>query len=466
MNPSQTIPTHQLPPPPPPKTSPASEPAAAPERVIRLDEGDPGKGLGPDFTKLWLATAASNIGDGVRIAALPLLAALITRDPLLISGVVVATRLPWLLFSLHAGAITDRIDRKRLVVRVNLARAVVMGLLALSVLTGTGGLAALYIAALLQGIGEVFSDNASFALLPQVVRKDRLEKANGRLEVAIIVANEFGGPALGALLFAAWASVPFALDAATFVAAAWLLSSMKVSSAPREEPSTSIRSDIAEGLRWLRGHRVLRSLTGIAALTNLALQATFAIQVLFVLGPLGLSPAAFGLLLAAEAAGSIAGSFLAAPMKNRLGTRTTVVIALGITAAANLAIAVTGAWIVAGAMWIAITAAGAVWSILTNSLRQSLVPDELMGRIQSAHRLFSWGAMPLGAALGGVVASVFGLRAPFVTAGALLVLLTVAAGALLKELAPVAVHLPEGDASSDEEQTIIDLERDDSPIVL
>ncbi len=410
------------------------------DQVIRLDEPKRPR-LGSDFVRLWAATAASNVGDGVRITALPLLAAFLTRSPVLISGVLIATRLPWLLFSLHAGAIADRVDRKQLIVRVNIGRALVMGLLALSVATGFGGLAALYLVALLQGIGEVFSDNTSFAMVPSVVPKERLEDANGRLEGAIIVTNEFAGPALGALLFAHWASVPFAIDAATFVIAAWFFAGIKVTSQPRQEVSTTVGQDIRTGLKWLRSHTLLRNLTVIASLTNLALQATFAIQVLFVLNTLGLSATGFGLIMAAEAGGSLIGSFAAAPMKRRLGTRMTVVIALATVAIANLVVATTGSWSVAAAMWIAMTFAGAVWNIVTNSLRQTVVPDGLLGRVQSAHRLFSWGAMPLGALIGGITASVFGLRAPFFLAAGVLCIMTIAAAGLLRREAPVTIRL-------------------------
>lgn len=418
-----------------------TDPQVLPEKVIRLDEPTRPR-LGPDFLRLWAAAAASNVGDGVRITALPLLAAFLTRNPVLISGVLIATRLPWLVFSLHAGAIADRVDRKRLIVRVNLGRAVVMGLLALSVATGFGGLAALYLVALLQGIGEVFSDNTAFAMLPSVVPKERLEDANGRIEGAIIVTNEFAGPALGALLFAHWASVPFALDAATFVLAAWFFAGIKATSPRREAAtSTTVGQDIRTGLRWLRSHTLLRNLTVIASLTNLALQATFAIQVLFVLNTLGLSPTGFGLIMAAEAGGSLIGSFAAAPMKRRLGTRATVVIALAVVAVANLVVATTTSWGVATAMWIAMTFAGAVWTIVTNSLRQTIVPDGLLGRVQSAHRLFSWGAMPLGALIGGITAATLGLRAPFFFAATLLGVLTLAAASLLRREAPVTIRL-------------------------
>ncbi len=408
------------------------------ERTIRLDDPRGPKG---DFARLWAATAISNIGDGVRITALPLLAAVMTRDPILVAGVLMATRIPWLLFSLHSGAIADRTDRKRLVVLVNVLRAAVMGLLAISVVTGTGGLVALYLVAFLQGIGEVFSDNTAFALLPSVVGKEQLERANGRLEAAIIVTNEFAGPALGALLFAASASLPFALDALTFALAAWLFAGMRLPTRTVEPPTTSVTEDIKDGLKWLRAHLILRDLTVIASLTNLSLQATFAIQVLFVLDVLGLSFASFGVLVAAQAGGSIVGSFVASPLRERIGLRSTVLISLGLAAGANLVIATTSSWVVAGAMWIVISATGTIWSIVTNSFRQRSVPDDLLARVQSAHRLFSWGAIPLGALLGGLMAKGFGLRAPFLVAGLALSLLSIAAVRLLPSERPVSITL-------------------------
>ncbi|HEU4480511.1 MAG TPA: MFS transporter, partial [Actinomycetota bacterium] len=219
------------------------DPAALPrvdlgEDTLQLDgEGTPGdpsvidlreepEKLGRDYQKLWLATAVTNLGDGVRVAALPLLAATLTRDPLFISGVLFASKLPWLLFSLHSGAIVDRVDRRSLIVRVNLLRALVMGIFGITLATGSGSLWLLYSIALLQGIGEVFSDNASFALMPKLVPRTRLEAANGRLEAAIVVFNGFAGPALGSLLFVAATAAPFALDASTFLVSALVMLSI------------------------------------------------------------------------------------------------------------------------------------------------------------------------------------------------------------------------------------------------
>jgi MFS family permease len=161
------------------------------------------------------------------------------------------------------------------------------------------------------------------------------------------------------------------------------------------------------------------------------LHATFAIAVLFALDVLGLGEIGFGLLLSAEAFGALTGSLLAGSLKRRLGTTRTVVVALLVAGAANLAIASSTSWLVVGAMMIAVAFAGGLWNVVTNSLRQTLVPDRLLGRVQSTHRLLSWGAIPLGTLLGGVLSQIVGLRAPFAVAGATLTLLAIAAGALL-----------------------------------
>lgn len=401
--------------------------------VITLPEAQP-EPLGSGYLKLWLATAISNIGDGARLTALPLLAASVTRDPIAISALLFSSKLPWLLLSLHSGAIADRVDRRKLIVGVNLLRALVMGLLVLSTMAGGISLPVLYAVALAQGIGEVFSDNAAFALLPTLVPRSRLEDANGRLEAAVIVSNEFAGPAIGGLLFVIAASLPFSLDAVSFLLAGALVFSL----APRgslkaasEKPKTTIRQDIAEGLRFMWSHTVLRNLSLIAAVTNLVLFATFSIQVLFFLDVLGLPAATFGLLLSAEACGAMAGSLLAGRMRKRFGLAPTIVVALGIAAGANLVIAGTTSWLLVGAMALAVSVGGGVWNVVTNSFRQSIVPDRLLGRVQSSHRVLSWGAMPVGTILGGLLSDVFGLRAPFLVAGIVLCVLAALVGTVV-----------------------------------
>lgn len=416
---------------------------APPADVIYLPEAEPAR-LGSDFARVWAAAAVSNIGDGVRMTALPLLAAAVTRDPVAVSGILLAGHLPWLLFSLPAGAIVDRLDRRGLVTVVGTLRALVMAMLCGLVFFGEAGLPALYAVAFLQGVGEVFSDNAVFALVPGVVPKERLEDANGRLEAIVVATNQFAGPALGGLLFAQSAGLPFLVDAGSFVLMASLIFGIRRRGprVARQRPQTTIRADIAEGVRWLRARPSLRNLSFIAALTNLALNATFAVFVLFALEELHLSALGFGILLSIEAVGALTGSLLAGRIRRRIGIPLALAAALGLAGVANLSISVTGFVPLVSAMMVAVAFAGGVWNVLTNSLRQAVTPDRLLGRVQSAHRVLSWGAVPFGTLLGGVLAKVFGLRAPFLVAA--LMLCALAAGAFMnsKHLQPDYMAAP------------------------
>ncbi len=411
--------------------------------VIRIPEAEPAR-LGPDFARVWGAAAVSNIGDGVRITALPLLAAAVTRDPIAVSGILLASNLPWLLFSLPAGAIVDRLDRRGLITAVSTMRALVMALLCGLVFFGEAGLPALYAVAFLQGVGEVFSDNAVFALVPGVVPKQRLEDANGRLEAIVVATNQFAGPALGGLLFAQAAGLPFLVDAGSFLLAASLIFGIKKRPPRqvREGENRTIRADISEGVRWLRARPSLRNLSYIAALTNVALNATFAIFVLFALEELELSSFGFGILLSIEAVGALAGSLLAGRVRARAGIPLSLAAALGVAGLANLTISATGFVPLVATMMIAVAFAGGVWNVLTNSLRQAVTPDRLLGRVQSAHRLLAWGAIPFGTLLGGAAGSVFGLRAPFLIAAIMLCGLALGAFFNSKHLQPDFMAAP------------------------
>lgn len=449
-----TVTPRRVPPPPPPRVVDVTDaavlrpppPPPARAEVIRLPEAEPGKPkLGADFARVWGAAAISNVGDGVRTTALPLVAAAVTRDPIAVSGILLAGSLPWLLFTLPAGAIIDRLDRRNLVTAVSTARALVMAMLCGLVFFGEAGLPALYAVAFLQGVGEVFSDNAVFALVPGVVAKERLEDANGRLDAVVVATNQFAGPALGGLLFAQSAGLPFLVDTGSFLLMAVLVCGLKrrpPRPAAGASPKTTIRADIAEGIRWLRARPSLRNLSLVAALTNVALNATFAIFVLFALDELHLSATAFGILLSIEAIGALAGSLLAARIRRRVGIPLALTAALAVAGLANLTISATPVVPLVSAMMVAVAFAGGVWNVLTNSLRQAVTPDRLLGRVQSAHRLLSWGAVPFGTLLGGAAASVYGLRAPFLIAAVMLCALAVSAFRNSRHLEPDYMAAP------------------------
>ena len=222
-------------------------------------------GLGGRFAKLWSASAVSNLGDGVDAVALPLLAESLTRDPLLFAGVAVAQRLPWLLFSLQAGAIADRVDRRRLMAIVNAARAGLLAVFGVAVLLDAASIWLLYGVGFLLGVAETLFDNAAQSILPALVPRPALERANGRLMAAETVTNQFVGPPLGGALFSVAAAAPILLDAGTFAVSAGLIawiSGVYVTgrdTAAAAGPRPRMRTEIAEGLRWLAGHRLLRT---------------------------------------------------------------------------------------------------------------------------------------------------------------------------------------------------------------
>jgi MFS family permease len=375
-----------------------------------------GSRLGPEFTKLWTASTVSNLGDGITVVAGPLLAASLTRNPLLVAALTFAQRLPWLLLSLPSGALVDRLDRRRVMVAADLFRASVIGLLGVAILLDGASIALLCTTFFLLGVAETLFDNAAVSILPTVVPRASLTKANGRLLGAQIVTNDLAAPPLGGLLFATAAAVPFLLNAGWFVAAAALLASMRGRfrvERPAGAANASLRADIAEGVRWLAGHQLLRLLGFAIGLMNVTLFAAIAILVLYAHERLGLGPVGYGVLLACLAIGGISASVVAARVIGWLGPATTMRIGLAIEAATHLVLALTASALVAGAVLALFGFHAMIWNVVSISLRQELIPTRLLGRVNSAYAVFSYGGASLGALLGGVLAGRFGLTAPF-----------------------------------------------------
>ena len=258
------------------------------------------------YWRLWTASTISNLGDGVFIVALPLLATRLTRSELAISFIGVAAALPWLLLSLPIGAVVDRIDHRLLMVRADVIRAVIIGALTVAVATDSAQMWMVWVAAGCLGIAEVFFDNASQAILPSIVPIGLIERANGRRFAAEVAANSFVGTLLGSLLFVAAVWLPFGVDAASFAIAAFLVFTLHTATRPRPAAAptpTRLRGEIAEGLRWLMRHRLLRGLALAASLSLLGMQMTAAIFVLFAQDLLHLSDKWYGALIAIGAVG-------------------------------------------------------------------------------------------------------------------------------------------------------------------
>ncbi len=373
-------------------------------------------GLGNNFRKLWTASTTSNLGDGVTLAAGPLLAASLTRDPVLVAGIVVAQRVPWLLFSLLSGALVDRLDRRRVMVAANFASSLLMGFLGLAVLLGFASIPLLYAVFFLLGTAETMFVNASLSVLPSVVPREYLSRANGRIFGAKMVANELAGPPIGGFLFAAAVSVPFLLDAGSFAAAAVLLlvlrGSFKVEKLEETSPTT-LRSEISEGVRWLFRHRLLRTLALALGVMNLTLSAVLSIMVLYAQDRLGLGPVGYGLLLSTVAVGGVIGSLLAERVISWLGPGNAMRVGLVIEASTHLVLALAKNELVIGAVLVIFGFHSIVWSVISVSLRQEVVPERLLGRVNSAYLLFAIGSLSVGALLGGALARGFGITAPF-----------------------------------------------------
>jgi MFS family permease len=383
----------------------------------------------PGFGRLWAAVGVSNLGDGVAAAALPLLAAALTSDPVLVAGLAIAQQLPWLLFALPAGAIVDRSDRRILMWRTDVVRAIALVVFAVLVALDQGSLALLYAVAFALGAAETLFDTSYRSMLPKLVADDDLERANARLYGAEIVANRFAGPPLGGLLFAAAASVPLFLNAGSFLLAAAAVFAISGRFRPAAVHGTEpIRIAVGEGLRWLAKHRLLRSLAVVVSVWHLVWAAGNAVLVLYAQDLLGLGSAGFGILLAAGAVGSLIGSALASRLADRLGRRRALAGSVALAAVAQVALAMTSSPFVAAAALAVSGTSAVVWNVITVALRQRLAPDALLGRVNGAYRFAAMGSVALGAGLGGALAT-FDLRLPFAVAAATLAI--TAAGLLL-----------------------------------
>jgi MFS family permease len=385
-------------------------------------------GLGSAYWRLWSASALSNLSDGIFWIALPLLAVSLTDSPALIAGVTVASRLPWLVFALVAGALADRLDRRRTMVAVDVARSLTLGALAVAVATGVATLPLIYAIAFVLGTLETLFDTSAQSIMPSLVGRDQLSRANGRLYAVELTMNQFVGPPVGGFLAAIGIASAFGAGAVAYLVGALALLSIAGSFRPiRDGPARRIDREIGDGLRYLFRQRVLRTLAMMVGASNLAFSAAFAVLVLYAVtpGPLGLDEVGFGILMTSLAVGSLVGSFLAERMERLLGranllVASVVMMALG----AGVPAFTSSPYVVALAFFV--SGVGVIaWNVVTVSLRQRIVPDQLLGRLNASYRLLAWGTQPLGAILGGAIGEALGIRAVFVVAGVLTLLVLV-----------------------------------------
>ena len=383
------------------------------------------------FSRLWAASTLSNLGDGIVIAAFPLLAASISTSPQAVAGMTAAATLPWLLFGLPAGVVVDRLDRIRLMWIVDLLRAGAVAVLGMLVANGDSSLALLYAVVFVLGMAETLFDSAAMAVVPAVLESDfspgrenaSLERANGRLFAGQLTANQFVGPPLGALLFGVSASLPPVVDAVTFVISAILLTGIKVPAQPVTIERRSLPAELREGLTWVWQNENIRALAVGAGVINLAHTGAMAVLVLFATATLGLSEIGFGILFVVSAVGALIGSLTASRVSERLGRRTTVLVSVTAIAISLLAIGLFPTVVVTAAGLLAVGLASEFWNVVAVSYRQNATPDRLRGRVMSAYRFIAYGSFPLGALLGGWIASTFSIAAAFLFGGVLVAIL-------------------------------------------
>jgi len=369
-----------------------------------------------DFWRLWTAATVSSLGDGLRLAAVPLLAARLTQDPRMVALVAAAGGAAWLLFGLPAGALADRWDRRRIMVGCDAIRCVLAVALVASVATGHASIAVLMAVEFLLNATETLFYGAAEAAIPAVVGGPDLERANGRLQASTILGAGFVGPPVGAAVFVPAAAAPFAADAVSFGLASLLARGIRADLSPAGAARSVRRPllrEVADGLGWLWRHAELRTIMVLLVVWNLVESAVFAVMVLWSLRTLQLPEAGYGLLFAALAVGGVAGSLLAERAGRVLGPGRAMTASVVATVAVYAGLGLTRRPLLAGALMTGLGVAAFVWNVISASFRQAVVPEGLRGRVSSAYRFATWGVAALGALLGGAVASRWGLQAPF-----------------------------------------------------
>lgn len=391
--------------------------------------------LGRNFRWLFAAATASNLGDGVLLAAGPLLVASITRDPLAISIAVFAQRLPWLMFGLLAGGVVDRVDRRKLVIMADIVRALVLGGLILFLVTDQVSLLAVYAVFFLLGTAETFADNAASTLTVAVVPRAQLGIANSRIFGSAMITNQMAGPPLGAALFTIAAGAAFGVYAVLLVLGAVLISRMRLPERAPLSVGIPMRSQIREGALWLWRHPPIRTLALMITIFNVTYGAVVGLYVLYAQDQLGLGNLGFGIFMSMVAIGAVLGSALYSRLEKRFCYATLLRAGLIIETLSHAALALNQSAVLAALIMFLFGVHAAVWGTTSTTVRQLATPDLMLGRVNSVYMLGSLGGLAIGTLIGGALAAQFGLLSAFwfAFAGSLIAL-----GFLWKPMAYVA----------------------------
>lgn len=386
-------------------------------------------GLSVNYWKVFTSTTISSVGSGISAVALPWIASSLTRDPIAISLVALAGQLPWILFTLHAGVLIDRLNKKRILIYMDLLRGVITLLIALIILvnqstlgdvtkvnkeiTGTNWLLLLLIiiAHLAMGFATVLADTTSQAVLPSVATKDQLTHANGRIWAAISVSEQFVGPPIGSFLLGVAAFLPLIIDASSFFLSAGLILWVSVQfggkrELPADKPKPTFFEDIKEGFTWLWSRKIFKTLALSLGAINLLTSLYSATFILFAQEVLNTSVYQFAIMGTGFAIGGVIGGALGPRMAKNLGESKSLSISMLGIAASSLIVGLVSNWILVWLTGIFTAVLITLWNIVTVSFRQSVIPPEIFGRVNSVYRFFGTGSAPIGSILGATLVSI------------------------------------------------------------
>ncbi len=373
--------------------------------------------LGRSFRFVLASALITNVGDGVALAAGPLLVASQTRDPLLVSMALLSQSLPSLLFGVLAGAVADRVDRRRVISLVNVARSLVLAVLATTIATNVVNIGVVLGSLFVLGTAEVFANVSASSLLPRLVRREDLGIANSRLQGAFLLVNQLAGPPIGAFMFAVGMALPFATDAACYLLGAVVIT--RVIYRPGLEPdaaaapSEGFRREISEGLRWLLHHPPMRTLALTIVAFNVTFGAAWSVLVLYAQERLGMNEVGFGLLTSAIALGGLIGVLSYGRLERRFSLADIMRVGLLIETCTHLVLALSTQAGVVLVMFVVFGAHAFVWGTTSLVVRQRAVPDALLGRVTGVYHVGVQLGIVVGTPIGGLLARSFGITAPF-----------------------------------------------------
>jgi MFS family permease len=388
--------------------------------------------MGPAFNRMWASSLVSNLSDGILVAAAPLLAISLTDSTVLISAIGAMVMLPWLLFAIPIGVLVDRVDRRFVLAGANATRSAIVGGLALLIATDHVTIYWLLVTAFVIGVCEVAADTTAQSLIPQILDEKNYEKGNSRLQISETVVQGFIGSPISGFIYAAAMFLPFFINSVGFAVSALLALSIPIKylqDVRQEDVQKESKNFLAEmkfGIRYLYTQKVLRRLVLTTASIGVCYSVGTATIVLFIIDELALPKQFFGIILTIQGIGAIVGS-LVAPRASKIFGRSQVMTFCIFTS--SLALLLQGFstniyYFVALATFGAFTISQ--WNILLMATYQTVIPNDLYGRIHGTRRTLVWGLMPIGSLFGGVLAH-YGLRLPLFIGGGAATMISVLA---------------------------------------